>query len=371
MSRGWALLRTAGALARRGGVWEPAPPSEVARLFPPGHSGFFVPSRVRPSEPTPPEILHARRALRGIPRRSAAGVDACPGDFLRELARGDHLAGAALSRGVAALAGAVSRGAFHPRGRLLLLTAKIVPIAKSDGGTRPIAILPVVVRVAIALQVSPAARRAAPALRSFGQLAIRSRSACERIADAVQAAHSGGAVVALIDRRNAYGCVDRGAVRAAVAELLGDTLPLFDFIYGDVIPLSGHIPPGTVASQGVLQGDPLAPLVFAAFAAWQARRLMRPDVRLLHFLDDIVVIAPTPELLWPAVDALERDDAAAGLAFVPQKCATNTPPPPSRAAWRAFGADAATKCLGIPVGGAAPRADAFSAVCARAGAAGA
>ena len=43
-------------------------------------------------------------------------------------------------------------------------------------------------------------------------------------------------------------------------------------------------------------------------------------------------------------------------------------PPPSRAAWRAFGADAATKCLGIPVGGAAPRADAFSALCARAGA---
>ena len=124
--------------------------------------------------------------------------------------------------------------------------------------------LSVAVRTAIGLHVAGAAKRAAPALRLRHQMAIRTRSACERVAAAVQAAHDAGNAVALLDRANAYGAVARGSLLPAVSALLPDSILIFSFLYGGPIPLTGHVPPGASATTGVLQGDPLAPLVFAA-----------------------------------------------------------------------------------------------------------
>ncbi|HNB07557.1 MAG TPA: reverse transcriptase domain-containing protein, partial [Thauera aminoaromatica] len=254
-------------------------------------------------------------------------------------------------------------GALHARARELLLAARVVPIAKSDGGTRPIAILAVAVRTAIGLQVGPAARLAAPELREDGQFAIRTASACERVACMVQVAHEAGQAVALVDRRNAYGAVYRRSLRNAVEQRLADCLPLFDTIYGAPTPLCGHVVEGTRASNGVLQGDPLAPLAFALFAAEQAKRLRarQPNVKFVQYLDDIAVIAPDAPTLWAAVDALETDDHIHGLTFVPRKCASNVEPPHQRADWSRFGA-APAKCLGVPVGDTPARREAMGAL---------
>ena len=51
--------------------------------------------------------------------------------------------------------------------------------------------------------------------------------------------------------------------------------------------------------------------------------------------------------------------------FVERKCVTNVQPPHARAAWGRFGDGVATKCLGVPIGGAAVRAEAFHALAER------
>ena len=217
-----------------------------------------------------------------------------------------------------------------------LALSKLTPLRKPGGGVRPIAAPAILRRLAGKALVSKRRRELAEAL-GHHQYAIGTAAGTELLAHTVRALTEAdpNLVVCALDARNAFSSVCRDTCLAELAAVAPEVAPcarLFSqrpsrYLYWDG---SGRC--HTLrATDGVDQGDPLAPLLFAcgvvprlqaleqelrAFA--HHRRLDPGRVRILAYLDDVVVLAP-PELAADVFPAAQRALGQVRLELRPEK----------------------------------------------------
>ena len=162
------------------------------------------------------------------------------------------------------------------------------------------------------------------------QFAVGLSSGAEIMVRGVVEALRAGRAVAITDRSHAYQSADRGKLLEGLQSMgANSTSAAFAARYSDGVPITGL---DITATQGVVQGDPLAPLSFGSLQAAQTRRLQADPslaplfdngARILSYLDDIVLVAPDADGLERLVEALEKDDAGIGLKLNNAKCAAS------------------------------------------------
>ncbi len=191
-----------------------------------------------------------------------------------------------------------------------LSLSKLTPPRKAGSGVRPIAAPNLLRRVAGRLLVRGGKKELVKAL-GRRQFAIGTAAGTELLAHTVRALTEDDPqlVVTALDVRNAYCTASRAACLGALAETAPELLPcaeLFCRRESQYLFWDGSGRCHTLRStNGVDQGDPLAPLLFACGLAPRLQELeealqeraheLRLDfwrVRVLAFLDDVAVTAP-------------------------------------------------------------------------------
>ena len=195
-------------------------------------------------------------------------------------------------------------------------------VPKGAGDVRPIAIGRVLRRFIGRLLAAPLSRALAPTLTPH-QLGVGIAAGPEALAATVRAAHADGATIIRLDVKNAFNCISRHTVRAAVAKVVPDLLPLYDTTHGESqLYLAADDFSTTIPSrEGVQQGDPLSGILYAV-AAEPAMREVRsafPSVSVVALHDDTVVIG-RGDVLHDATALLLQSLQRRGLECQPAKC---------------------------------------------------
>ena len=201
-----------------------------------------------------------RRVLLQFPRGSSGGL----GGLMC-----DHLVGEGPihSRLVEVIAGCSSAFAWNrlpSEVSALIAGAKLVTLPKKDGGMRPIAVGELIRRIAGKLLVNRYQAEAASVLRP-AQLGVAVPRGVECIIHEVNQWVSScpvGEVLAQVDLRNAFGCVDRAAFLEAIASASPYLVPYCLACYGHPVVVANSSHQASV-HQGLHQGDPLSPLLFS------------------------------------------------------------------------------------------------------------
>ena len=236
--------------------WDDAPPdgdlpAPADRLLAPraeeGLSGISA-------DPFWPAI--ARALARGS-RMAAPGPSGLRSEFLGEILGYKPLAApiaAALTCVIDQyLAGQVPRSSIDTRMFLL---------PKSKGGIRPIGARERLTSLAARLAAGPLRDELEGPARALGQLGM-SPAGTQRAAARVHDASRRGQHVLSLDERNAFNAISRRAVLAALP-LSSVARPLVMRLYRDACYYRSAAPGPTIqASAGVVQGDPLAAMLFA------------------------------------------------------------------------------------------------------------
>lgn len=138
--------------------------------------------------------------------------------------------------------------------------------------------------------------------------------------------------VAFIDFMKAFDSVSHGSILRA-CQRLGLTTPFVLYVQRLYEGAETYVGDRVANVQsGVLQGDPLSPLLFNIMLDWvlsslpQAVGAMVNGARFqyLAFADDIVLTASSRVELQLAIDTLMREALKVGLRPGPAKCATLT-----------------------------------------------
>ncbi|KAE8236882.1 hypothetical protein A4X13_0g8997 [Tilletia indica] len=211
-------------------------------------------------------------------------------------------------------------------GREMLTSSLLTPLAKPDGGVRPIACPDLIYRLCAKTILASASLDGA--LLPF-QLGLGSPGGVEPIAFLAQQVAEGKIAgmshIASVDLKNAYGSMQRGPLARATREHAPGLYRLAKFRYEHegamVIASNGevHVLP---ASDGVYQGDPLAGLLFCVgvrpvlaqlLAFLEARGF---TAHILCYLDDWYIFgdrAGILDVVQEFFDDLRNRDAHCGL----------------------------------------------------------
>lgn len=144
--------------------------------------------------------------------------------------------------------------------------------------------------------------RFATLLEAVGQFGVAVKGGVEIVAAAGQLVYESGGILLTVDGSNAFNAVSRSAVLAQVAEHVPDLYPYAAQLYGAgseaalLYGLEGVAAPAVVPSrQGVQQGDPLGPLLFALALLPIMRdfKAQFPHLSLPGFLDDLTICCLT------------------------------------------------------------------------------
>jgi hypothetical protein len=204
--------------------------------------------------------------------------------------------------------------------------------------------------------------RSAALLEGAGQLGVGTRGGAERVALQAQLVYEAGGMALAIDGTNAFNALSRSALLGAVAEHMPHLYPYVATVYGpgstpvlqfgmEGSELAEPVP----SRQGVHQGDPLGPLLFAlsVLPVMQSFRAQFPEMGLPAYLDDMTILFLPPRGDATSERALVRlkaafDHVAEGLGAV--GVAVNTT---KSVCLLPAGVDlvAAKEALGVPVAG--------------------
>ncbi len=249
-----------------------------------------------------------------------------------------------------------------------LALSKLTPLRKAGGGVRPIAAPSLLRRLAGRLLVRGRRKELAEALGPR-QCAVGTAAGTELLAHTVRALTEDDPELVLLalDARNAYCTASRRSCLDELAEVAPELLPcaeLFCARESQYYFWDGAGRCHTLrATDGVDQGDPLAPLLFASGLRPHLQKLEEelPDlarvrglsprrVRVFAFLDDLAVLAP-PELAGEVLPAARRLLGAFGLELRTEKTQAW-----SRTSTRPTGVDAdhwregGLTLVGVPLG---------------------
>jgi len=252
-----------------------------------------------------------------------------------------------------------------------LALSKLTPLRKPGGGVRPIAAPSLLRRLAGRVLASTRKKELADALGPR-QFAVGTAAGTEVLAHTVRALTEADPqlVLTALDAKNAYCTALREECLAELRRAAPDLLPCAElfcrresrYYFWDGTGRCHTLR----ATNGVDQGDPLAPLLFACGLgprlreleealqdAALARGLPRASVRVLAFLDDLAVLTP-PELAAEVVPTAHRVLGAFGLELNTGKTqvwSRASPRPTGVAAqhWRAAGLTLVGVLLGEPL----------------------
>jgi hypothetical protein len=206
---------------------------------------------------------------------------------------------------------------------------RLVPIGKTGGGVRPIAVGEAIARIACAVVL---ARHLAILLKHFGELQLAlAPGGVESAAHFFRAERASGATVITLDAKNAFNAVSRRAIRDTLGAMpaLAGMWPLFGLLYAGRSAL--HLPNGSTiySEEGVRQGDVFGPALFALVVQPILERCSatHPTVKLKAFLDDISLSSQDLPALAQAFAWLVPELAAIGLQLNPGKCFVLGPTP--------------------------------------------
>lgn len=253
------VVQGVGAWAPARGVEEPSPVRAKVEAGGDGRGQCEeldgADERLLPLDPWPRAVA---QALCRIGCFSAPGADGLRAEHLRAAARSrPHRARvfAAVARVVDSLCWGVIPEAFT--------VDRLFPVGKKGGGIRPIGAGHVLRRIAARIAVVQLADSVRSRLLEAGQYGV-DRSGAQKIVSKVWEAVAGGGAVLTLDVRNAFGMVDRSAILAAVPPNSAAG-PLVWGLYGRRYTLA-VVPGGrerVAVTRGVVQGCPLAPVLFA------------------------------------------------------------------------------------------------------------
>ena len=255
----------------------------------------------------------------------------------------------------------------------VLALAKLTPLRKPGGGVRPIA-APTILRRLAGRLLASARKKELAEVPGRHQYAIGTAAGTELLAHTVRACTEADLqlVTVALDAKNAYCTIRRTACLDRLAELAPELLPfarLFSQRESAYYFWGGQgVCTELNATDGVDQGDPLAPLLFACGLAPHLRDLedelrdlarargQDPSrIRVLAYLDDVAVLAP-PELAAEVLPTAQRVLSLAGLELQPGKTqawSRASPCPPGlERQWRQYG----LTLVGVPLGEALPDA---------------
>ena len=137
---------------------------------------------------------------------------------------------------------------------------------------------------------------------------------------------AGGDVIALLDLKNAFNCVDRSAFREAIRRVAPRLAPWVDVQYGEPTPL--FFGDTRLSSErGIQQGDPLGPALFSAAIHPIVEELRGHlleagllELGLMAFYLDDGILAGDQETVAAAINFLESRFRDIGLELNRAKC---------------------------------------------------
>jgi len=172
------------------------------------------------------QLLAMEAVVRSLPPGSAAGPSGLhPQHLLDCLKSADSAAKVGLLKALLTLVTAVSAGSLHPQAAPLLRAARLIPLRKTDGGVRPIAVGDTLRRLVATSQGRSATAALAPLQTAFAK-----GSPCEVVAMGVQAhvdaLHgSTGWLLLQVDLNNAFNSIHRPAILGALEQRCPAMLP--------------------------------------------------------------------------------------------------------------------------------------------------
>jgi ribonuclease HI len=234
---------------------------------------------------------------------------------------------ASTEEGAAAIANIVNKimnGTAPNKERLT--GATLVPLVKSQSKVRPIAIGEIFTRLAARCLLRQQSKDLANYFAPI-QMGVQQPGGAERIVHSVRKAYNAGDSILSLDLSNAFNRINRMTIRATLSEHFPGLLRYFDWAYGHSAPLWYENGLLTRSQEGVRQGDPLGPALFAAGIHHVLVRLEEefPATQVLAFLDDVTVTGPKRDLV--AFSRRFRElMAECGLEMNPNKSVLCLPP---------------------------------------------
>jgi hypothetical protein len=179
-----------------------------------------------------------------------------------------------------------------------LTAARLVPLVKSARKIRPIAIGEVLTRLAARIVLRQKSKELSQFLKPL-QLGVREPGATEQIVHHVRQEQRRGKGVLTLDLTNAFNSIRREAIRKVLYEKLPDILPYFCWAYQGNGRLWYQEDLLALSREGVRQGDPLGPALFAVGIQGILEDLNEefPQVNIYANLDDITATGDPEDLV--------------------------------------------------------------------------
>ena len=277
-----------------------------------GHGGGeAVPAGV-PAPPTSFSLSPAavRTGIMKSDANSAPGPSGLSNSHLQCMLQQGQTVPARLTKALAWLGTAVFKpgDGLPPTFWRLFTSANLTAVGEK---LRPIACGDTLRRLFTSIYCKQHRARFADLFESVAQYGVAVSDGVERIVTMAQLVVEGGGGLLAIDGKNAFNAVSRTAVLAQVAEFAPDLYPLVAHMYGVdskpslLVGIDGRAAAAIIQSlQGVQQGDPLGPLLFALALIPILRDFQQafPQLALPAYLDDLTLLCLTGE--WDSVSNL-------------------------------------------------------------------
>ena len=281
-----------------------------------------------------PDSPEFKKIARRMANGSSAGPSGWTGAFILICLRDE-----VCRRGLATLVADICNHRLPSESSKFLLACNLTALDKGGNRVRPIAVGEVFYKLAAQYALRLVVGKV-PAILAPLQQGVGEPGGCENIINTVNRLllqNGRPRCALLVDFQNAFNSVSRTAVLRELGNhpALAPIWRISHWAYSTVSPLltvdaNGRRIERLASSQGVRQGDPLAPLLFALAAhphyvrALQRARRTGSEVFGFAYLDDFTIVADDPATL----QACAADLAAAaedGLVWQPAKSALYTP----------------------------------------------
>ena len=240
--------------------------------------------------------------------------------------------------------------------------APLYPLRKKDSGVRPVAVGEVLRRLVAKCFCTRLKLKCEELFTEVGQVGVGVRGGAEAAVIAVRTALQNvdkKQWTLKVDLENAYNSIDRQAILSMVHRFFPELTAWYRLCYGTAAKLycEGKVLPFD-SSQGVQQGDPLGPLLFA-LGLWRTckelKETLQRETLSVWFLDDGTIVGEAEEVAraWNIIKAeVQKVGLKVNMAkceLIPPRDCHEEPPIALREIPCLEGSD--FELLGAPVGG--------------------